>query len=267
MISFLIVVPTLNSHHLLPTLVQSLTEQTFNDWRVLFVDGPSNQAHRQWLQDLSQQDSRFQWEKQIHTDAGIFGAMNQGITHADANKDWILFWGSDDLAASPKVFEYLASKLDQLRLDNALPDLYVCTGIYYHRESGPSNDASFTLGRKTSFRYRRSYRSSLFSGSTPPHQATLFGPGAIKKLSMFDAELRLAADLDYFLRLSRDPKIHILIDGLELVWLGDSGISGKETRRRLKEVRLAYTRAFAMIWWIPFLLRYKERIRSLLFPA
>jgi glycosyltransferase involved in cell wall biosynthesis len=267
MTSFLVIVPTLNSHHLLPPLIQSLTEQTFTNWRVLFVDGPSNQVHREWLQALSQQDARFQWEEQIHTETGIFGAMNQGITHADAREDWLLFWGSDDQAASPTVFESVANKLDQLKPLNTLPDLYVCTGTYCHRDIVSSIDTVYTLGRKSRFLYRQSFRNSLYSGSTPPHQATLFGPGAFSKLPMFNSEFRLAADLDYFLRLSENPFANIVIDELELIWIGDSGISGRQTKRRLNEVHLAYKHAFGLKWWIPFLLRYNERIQSLVYTS
>jgi hypothetical protein len=75
----------------------------------------------------------------------------------------------------------------------------------------------------------------------------------------------LAADLDYFLRLSEKPFTKIVIDELELVWIGDSGISGRETKRRLHEVHLAYKHAFGLKWWVPFLLRYKERIQDLIY--
>jgi hypothetical protein len=44
--------------------------------------------------------------------------------------------------------------------------------------------------------------------------------------------------------------------------MGDGGVSGQQTRRRLAEVRRAYRRAFGAFWPVPFLLRYGQRIIS-----
>ena len=54
---------------------------------------------------------------------------------------------------------------------------------------------------------------------------------------------------------------------LELVHMGDGGVSGQQTRRRLAEVRRAYQRAFGIFWAVPFLLRYGQRILSRFEPA
>lgn len=264
MISFLIIVPTLDSCHLLPSLVDSLQQQTFPHWRVLFIDGPSNKTHREWLRMICNQDTRFNWENQLDVTTGIFGAMNQGIRSADPVNDWVLFWGSDDQAASPFILRSIAEKLEKYRLNRSSPYILVCSGQYYHRNEQDRTGTQNCLGRKTRFTYRDSFRRSLFLGSTPPHQATFFGPGIFTILSMFSTDFKLSADLDYFLRLSRHPKIKILQEDLDIVLMGDSGVSRKETKRRLKEVRLAYQRAFGYLWWIPFFLRYLQRIQSLI---
>jgi hypothetical protein len=44
--------------------------------------------------------------------------------------------------------------------------------------------------------------------------------------------------------------------------MGEAGVSGQQTRRRLQEVGLAYRRAFGWLWWIPFSLRYIRRLWS-----
>ena len=262
MISFLIIVPTLDSHSLLPALVDSLQNQTFPRWRVHFIDGPSGEAHRQYLDLLCKQDKRFGWDCQLYTDTGIFGAMNQGIKYAELSNDWILFWGSDDQAASPVALESVAKKLQDYILQKNCPDLLVCDATYYHQEMNTLRDNEYCFGRKSKFTFRNSFRRSLFLGSTPPHQATFFGPGALSSVHEFATELKLSADLDYFLKLSQDPTIKVIVEELDLVWIGDSGISRQETKRRLMEVRMAYRRAFGNKWWIPFFLRYLYRIQS-----
>lgn len=247
----LVVVPTLDSFPLLPALVASLQGQSYGHWRLLFVDGPSGIAHRQALDRLCCTDSRLSWIQQSPGERGIFGAMNQGFAAAGPH-DWLLFWGSDDRAGGDQVLARLAARL---RLEPAA-DLLVAHARYEDASSGRP-------GRLSRLRWRGSLGRTLAWGSTPPHQATVFGPGARRHLARYDTDFRLAADLDYFLRLSRCPGLRVLLEPMELVRLGDGGVSGSQTGRRLSEVRRAYRRCFGAWWWGPFLLRYGQRLLSL----
>ncbi|CAK6687042.1 glycosyltransferase [Synechococcus sp. CBW1107] len=252
-IRLLLIVPTLDSFQQLPRLVESLRRQTTAGWRVLFIDGPSGAAHRAWLEWLCATYPRFAWIPQDPAEPGIFGAMNQGFAAAGPT-DWLLFWGSDDWASAPDVFERAGQALgpDQ-------PDLIVCRGRYVSSHAGDP-----FLGRSTAFRWSGTYLRSLFLGSTPPHQATLIGPGARAHLARYTPGFRLSADLDYFLQLSRWPDLRVRVLELELVHMAMGGASGVQHRRRLCEVRRAYRRAFGWRWPLPFLLRYLQRGWSLL---
>lgn len=266
--SLLIAVPTLDSHALLPRLLHSLQQQTWPHWRLLFIDGPSGPEHRRWLQQCCANETRCRWVEQDPAQPGIFGAMNQGFAAADdpaGPGDWLLFWGSDDWAASPTVLaEAMAGPAAEPPAD--WPDLLVCRGRYAEAPSG-------SLGRATAFHpagllSRAAYRRALLLGSTPPHQATLFGPGARRRLPRYAPGFRLSADLDYFLQLSAasgDPTpLRVRCVELELVHMAAGGVSGQQTQRRLQEVRRAYRRAFGWRWWFPFLARYGRRLGSLL---
>jgi len=263
--SLLIVVPTLDSYALLPRLLASLQGQTWPHWRVLFVDGPSGAAHRCWLEQCCAAEPRCRWVAQVPSEPGIFGAMNQGfVAAADPaeSSDWLLFWGSDDWAASPTVFVEAMAALAPFPPE-APPDLLVCSGRYV--QAG-------TLARPTVFHLAAlldasAYRRALLLGSTPPHQATLFGIGARRRLARYAPGFRLSADLDYFLQLSRHPDLCVQCLDLELVHMAAGGISGQQTQRRLQEVRHAYRRAFGCCWWAPFLLRYLRRLTSLVAPG
>jgi glycosyltransferase involved in cell wall biosynthesis len=260
-ISLLIVVPTLNSFALLSRLVASLQAQSWPHWRILFIDGPSSQNHRNWLHLCSLEEPRCQWQPQDLTQPGIFGAMNQGFAVAEPD-DWLLFWGSDDWAASSNVLEKLIGALQCAVSNGVLPDLVVCGGRYFDVATG-------ALGRCTIFCHSAllmasGYRRALLLGSTPPHQATLFGPGARSRLNHYAPGFRLSADLDYFLQISCHPDLQVQCLDLELVHMANCGISSKQTQRRLQEVRRAYQRTFGAVWWFPFLARYIRRMFSLL---
>ncbi len=271
--SLLVVVPTLNSHNLLPRLLTSLQQQSWPHWQLLFIDGPSGPEHRQWLHQCCATEPRCRWIAQDPCQPGIFGAMNQGFAAAAdpaSPADWLLFWGSDDWAASPTVLAEAMTGLEAAEtsgteLAEEWPDLLVCSGRY--AIASQTNAAQSSLGRIAAFQppgllARAAYRRALLLGSTPPHQATLFGPGARRRLAHYAPGFRLSADLDYFLQLSSYPGLRVQCLNLELVHMGTGGISGQQTQRRLQEVGHAYRRAFGWIWWFAFLSRYSRRLAT-----
>lgn len=260
LISLLIVVPTLNSYKLLPRLLCSLSAQSWPHWHLLFIDGPSNQEHRQWLDQCCLAEPRCRWLAQDPDEPGIFGAMNQGFAEACFD-DWLLFWGSDDWAALPTVFSQLTASLEIAISQGNEPDLLICRGRYANAVNG-------ALARTTVFQAAGQFNSAAFHralwfGSTPPHQATLIGPGARRRLARYSPGFRLSGDLDYFLQLSRVPGLRVQCLDLVLVHMATGGVSGKQTQRRLHEVRRAYRRAFGWRWLFPFVARYCRRLLSL----
>ena len=255
----LIVVPTLNSHHLLPRLVSSLQSQSWHHWRVLFVDGPSDSVHRNWIINCCASDSRFSFIEQDSSNPGIFGAMNYGFSTAGSS-EWLLFWGSDDLAADCDVFK---SAFDLLDSYYSLPDLLICTGRYF--SSDTTKFGRRALFRPLGFLSSATYNRALMFGSIPPHQCTLFGPGSRDILHSFDTNFSLSADLDYFLKLGYSSDLCVLSTDLELVHMSDSGVSGQQTKRRLFEVRRAYSGRYGFFWWLPFVSRYIRRIFGLIY--
>ena len=187
--------------------------------------------------------------------------MNQGFLHARPH-DWLLFWGSDDWAAGPNVLADSALVISSSPFNL---DLLVSQGRYSDSRTG-------SLTRPTIFHSPRSFTSSEFRrslqlGSTPPHQATFFGPGARLRLNSYSCRYRLAADLDYFLRLSCSPDLFVKCVDLELVHMSDSGVSAQYTQRRLNEVRRAYLFHFGFAWPFPFVARYIRRVISLFFST
>lgn len=187
--------------------------------------------------------------------------MTHGFSLAGPN-EWLLFWGSDDWAASSTVFAELFSQLQSYPLSLCSLDLVVANAIYV-------NERSEALGRSSMFRSAgmldsRSFRRSLILGATPPHQATLFAPRSRLRLNSYSSLFRLSADLDYFLRLSQFDDLSVKCIDLQLLCMGDSGVSAQHAGRRLREVAFAYWRSFGIGWWIPFFLRYLRRLASLI---
>lgn len=260
-ISFLIVVPTLNSHRLLPRLVSSLQAQTWNNWRVLFVDGPSSIEHREWLESCSSADIRFSWIKQESSEIGIFGAMNQGF-NAATEADYLLFWGSDDWAATTTVLYELAQSLSVSLDTRPELDLCVCRGRYVDKVSGRFTRLSVFLS--SGLFDLTCYKDLIWRGYIPPHQSTVFCPSIRKYLARYSSGFKLAADLDYFLRILEKPTLLVHCEEFELVHMYSGGASAQQTWRRLYEVFLAYRSAFGWRFFVPVVLRYLRRLKSVI---
>lgn len=248
-----IVVPTRNSSSLLPRLVRSLQEQTWGFWRVILVDASTIPSERQFLDQLVRSDPRFSWVPQAGDGRAIYGAMNIGFRLLQPD-EWALFWGSDDWVSTPWS---LQDALNDGLLQGC--DLLVCRGRYMR----PDGDGALRSVRETSFRWFLSYQLSLLLGSTPPHQCTLIGPGARRLLDRYDDHFCITADLDYFLKLARRGSCRVLTSPVLLIDIAVGGVSGVEHRRRFQEVTVAYRQAFSILWFIPFLLRYLQRLATL----
>ena len=259
-IKLLIVVPTLNSYRLLPKLKDSLQSQTFQDWRCVFIDGPSCEEHRQWVIDCCEKDPRFQWSEQKPHYQKIFGAMNQGFHEALAN-EWILFWGSDDWAANTTVLQELVESIPKQTHDNPT-DLVITRGRYANTRGKLTRSTSFSSKKHPTTFNKSTFRRKLFFGETPPHQGTLFGPSAQSKLNHYREKFPLSADLDYFLRLSNAKELNIRCLNLEIIHMLEGGASGQHTRSRFNQVKTSYSETFGNLWWIPFISRYIRRVIS-----
>ena len=254
----LVVVPTFNSWHLLSSLVESLQSQVYPNWRLLFVDGHSCPDHQNWLDDCCSADSRISWIFESDNTSGIFGAMNDGFSNA-APDEWILFWGSDDWASSPGVFQLLVDTVNSTPF--RLPDLLVCSGQYI-------SSTTSKFGRYSTFCKARcldalSFRKRLFFGAVPAHQATLFGPGSRRLIDSYSRSFKLSADLNYFLAISASSDLVVCCSDSNLVTMSDGGVSGQQTFNRISEVIKAYRMSFPVFWLLPFCCRYIRRILSL----
>ena len=252
-----IVVPTLNTYLILPKLINSLKNQTWKNWELLFVDGESNKDHVEWLKNSCNKQSNLKIIKQDKNYKGIYGAMNQGFKTIKDN-EWILFWGSDDWAVSSDTFKNLVEIVNSY--SNKF-DLIVCKGRYVDNESRKfSRVSTFLKNKLPKILDKNKFKSKLFFGMTPPHQATLFSKRAFLKLSTFRDNLILASDLDYFLRFSEIENTSILVINYDLVHMSTSGISAQRNKLRLIEVLLSYKNTFGILFPIPFVLRYIRKI-------
>ena len=254
----LFVIPTLNSYYLLPRLVKSIQRQTFKNWQILFIDGESNDIHKKWINDFCSKEKKARIIYQDKNNPGIYGAMNIGFKEAKDN-EWILFWGSDDWAASKHILQDIFLTLIDLNSINNLPSLLFLQGNYI-------SNKNFKKTRKTLINlpqkliWCKELRRNLFFGKIPPHQTTLFGPDIRSIKSEYNIKYKLAADMDYFLSITKSKDMTCFYAPITIVNLLEGGISNKMNILRLQEVFEIYFKNFGIYSIFPFLLRYLRKI-------
>lgn len=101
-----IIIPTFNSASVLNKCLESVINQTFQNWEVLLMDGASKDDTVQIVESFN--DSRIRIFSE--PDKGVYDAMNKGIDKAFG--DWIYFLGSDDYLFNPHSLDSIVVCLD-----------------------------------------------------------------------------------------------------------------------------------------------------------
>ena len=187
--------------------------------------------------------------------------MNQGISYSKRD-DWVLFWGSDDKAASKNSLNWIS---ETIKKKNKLePYLLISNGRYLNNDTLLIERDSFFLNNKITKIINNKYFSFLlFIGYSPPHQGTIFSPEAISDKRIFDENYDIAADIKYFLALSLKKEAKICCLNKITVFIGTGGFSSIYTRRKIQQVLKAYYLRFGLFSFIPFLLRYSRKLMTL----
>ena len=102
----------------------------------------------------------------------------------------------------------------------------------------------------------------MFRGNSPPHQATLIGPGARLRKPLYNDRLTLTADLDFFVFLGNKKNLKVEIFKETIVNMEDAGISSRLFWLRIFEVIKTYFTHYKIFFIIPFIARYIKRLIS-----
>ncbi|MCQ2214302.1 MAG: glycosyltransferase [Bacteroidales bacterium] len=172
-----IVIATYNSETVIESALNSVLNQTFQDWECLVVDGMSRDKTVDIVESFCSRDSRFRYISE--KDRGIYDAFNKGWKRAKG--EWILYLGSDDRLTE--------DGLDKL-LDIIDPKYDIVSGNAYIVFEDGTTKVSYSKG---------------YNGC---HQAKLMKKELFEKFGGFDESYRILADRELFMRLANaDVKI------------------------------------------------------------
>ena len=87
-----IIIATYNSGKTLRRALDSVLNQSYQDWECIVVDGASKDNTIEIVKEYVSKDSRFRYMSE--PDHGIYDAFNKGWKMAKG--EWVMYLGSDD---------------------------------------------------------------------------------------------------------------------------------------------------------------------------
>lgn len=155
-----------NAEKTIEKTIQSVINQTYDDYEYIIIDGCSTDATNRIIETYLNHISKYISEP----DAGIYDAMNKGISLA--NGKWIYFLGADDTLYSDDILE--------LVFDSDYKDDDVIYGNVLLKESGVIFDGEFDYEKLCS--------------KSPCHQAIFYRKELFNRCGVFDLKYRTTAD-------------------------------------------------------------------------
>ena len=257
-ISFLIVIPTLNSFDKLKRFRKSIISQDFKNWRVIYVDANSNKEHKDWLNECAESDQRFFVYFENNEIKGIYSAMSYGAEFANKN-DWVIFLGSDDWFSSNNSLSSIAKEIAH-NTNHIKQKLIICGTQFVEKKT----NLVIRINSVPNYRYtsNKNLAKSIFYGYVPAHQSLCFSQSLLEELMPYSRKYYLAADSDLILKMLNLNNFNIVFIKKILINIQAGGLSSRFLFRRLKEVLIIYLNYFEYNFILPFILRYLRKIFS-----
>ena len=242
--TFSIITCTWNSAATLADTLASLQAQRWRDFEHIFVDGGSTDATLAML-------AAYPGNKRVlhGVDGGISRAMNAGI--AAARGRFIAHLHADDYYSDAEVLASVAERFAALPACDwvvGMIDVLHDGVLLPHHPQRPF-----------------SYRSLAAGGASVPHPAVFIRASAFARVGHFDESLKLAMDIDLWLRLGRQAQPSLINRPLAVFREHAGSVSSSNKLRARREefaVRRRHSGAapFAVL---VYCLRYLRRTRAL----
>ncbi len=181
-----VVIPTFNRAHVLERAIDSVFEQTFQDFELLIVDDGSTDNTQELLEKRYAGESKLRYLKMQNR--GVSAARNLGVV--ESKGEWIALLDSDD--------EWLPQRLEkQWRLLERRPDLKLIHGEEIWIRRGRRVNPKKIHQKFGGVIFEKCLPLCLISPSAVLIKKTLFD-----EIGLFDEEFIVCEDYDLWLRIT-----------------------------------------------------------------
>ena len=167
-----IIIATYNSGKTLRRALNSVLNQTYQDWECIVVDGASKDDTIDIVKAFVNKDSRFHYISE--PDHGIYDAFNKGWKMAKG--EWVMYLGSDDRLTQDGFTEVFKDDY---------PDYDIISGdVFIEKIDG-------------------SVKPNISEGYAGCHQGKFARPSLLERMNGFDEQYRILADKDLMVRMEK----------------------------------------------------------------
>ena len=231
-----IIIATFNVSRTLEKALESVKNQTFQDWECIIVDGSSKDKTVDIIKKYVSIDLRFRYISE--PDEGIYDAFNKGWKMAQG--EWIYYLGADDEL-----------------LPQAMSDIW--DGNNYEKVDIVYGDMFFKTWRGIKHTISPESPSILRRKMLCSHQAMIMRKACIKEMGGFDQTYKILADYDLCLRayLAGKRFIHKRVDIALFSCIGVSSSSSL----RFTEGRRIKIQNHSLPLLLIYILSFKSRVK------
>ncbi len=188
-----IIMPAYNADKYIAQSIQSVLEQTYQNWELIIVDDGSTDRTAQIVQDFLSLDDRIKYVFQLNK--GLGSARNKGINNSTG--ELIAFLDSDDLWIKEKL------ELQVRRMEETKADLVFSDGFIFPEHDGTDETVSFQtiIGKFAG----ADMFSLSFVRNRIPVLSVLTRRETLNQVGLFDEDRRChgAEDYDLWLRMAK----------------------------------------------------------------
>ena len=207
--------------------IQSVVGQTYADIEYIVIDGGSTDGSKELIETY--QDKIHYWISE--PDSGIYNAMNKGIRAATG--DYLLFMNSGDC-----FFEQdTVSKAEKLMVDDY--GIYYGDLIYFNKRKKKYEDWIFPNKLSLGF----------FIENSLPHQGSFIKRSLFESISMYNENLKIASDWEFFIVAICIEKVSYKHIGIVISEYDFTGISSDPKNYQLvaSEKKITFDKYFSMM--------------------
>ncbi|WP_288352573.1 glycosyltransferase family 2 protein [uncultured Bacteroides sp.] len=172
-----IIIATFNAEKTLKIALNSVLNQTFQDWECVIIDGMSKDGTMRIVKEYASKDARFRYISEA--DKGIFDAFNKGWKIAQGK--WIYYLGADDT-------------LDKFAFEKIHIDKIVDSDVIY-------GNILITFSNNQKAIRKSQSPSTLRYKMFACHQSILVKRSMIEKVNGFNIAYNTCADFDMMQRI------------------------------------------------------------------
>ena len=244
-----VIVAAYNGARTLQHCIDSVSDQTYPNKELIIIDGGSTDGTIDIL--MTNNDKIAYWKSE--PDNGIYNAWNKALDHTTG--DWICFLGSDDYLWKNSVFEEIMPHLIRAE-SQGIRMVYGQVARVTHR-----NKISCIDG----YPWENTWRSIIIDGiGTFTHQGMFHHRSLFELYGGFDESFKIAGDYELLIRVFKDDRNAIFVDGVIVTGMQVGGITSHcldlvreyaraRKKNRLKVITVPWLISYAWAICYPFL--------------